>query len=986
MATEPGSIRELRTSHGGWDPPEATPPPSLDPDWVEELGSRWLVQRVVPGCDPSLVVTCHRSSGRDRPAYEVRKCASRTAARAEDVGDLVALVDDWRRARGRTRRLGRHDVDRTSFESHTLRMLDEWAGGLSSLGVEVAGATVQVEAVVRGLHRVVATVPEGIGASDAVDEVLAVLSRWEPASGGFDPATCARVIPGHGVLLDRWLEDHDDVVVEVERVAEDRRQLERGIELTYWPRAARPHVGGDLFADVAADWWDSPAVTQIPGSLEVVAKRQRRLSGLPTVGPVARRPAGVDRRGGTGSAFGVGSTRDAGGSPRAPQAAPLGVHSWSWRIAADALERLVAAPHRIGECSAVEVLERASELLATGPAALPELVEVLLAARPGDAEVIRDHVRAAVADGSPTRGTAIDLIDLIDLTDRPDRLGGVVSELACALVHHVDFDRVGADLEALSTELAVRNGEVPTGLADRLARLLQSHEPSSVLGTAAWALDAAGQLVDEGLVPLGARSRERTVAATAGWLAVALACRSAPSALASVLSVPSAARTVMRILARGVGPFAVQAHDGSSYSAPFRSGGTLLIGIPGSGKTELLAWLAATASGPVVASTPLPADIAKLSVRATDHDVLVFDPAGLLGAEAPPGVKVVTIDLLDAVTDWESAGRVAANMVDAANLTSGGGVNEQFWRQASKQAIRVRLVAATMGPDGRRPLADVLGWLSRSAESEVLALLAHSDCEEAALAFGSEMGIADERTVTNVHASARADLETYCNVSERGERLDLDRFVAGTGTLVLLADPLHAAAALPAVGLLTRFLIEARFRCFHRGLAGVPMLVLADEVVRMPAIGNSLGELLAVGSSRSVNIVAAAQATRQLDALPGGAEEMLTAAGRTLFFPGSMSENLLRLAPFLNHSDSAAVAVSSDGDTIDGDTGDVERHVGFDAARVTRPEADTVNLLEAGTLTPVVACAAHREPLWRLAALDAAFGRAGIAPTGTQSG
>jgi hypothetical protein len=944
MPTEPGSIRVLTTPRGGWDPAEATAPAALDPGWVEELGSNWPVYRVVPGCDRSLVVTCHRSTGRGGPAYEVRKCASRTAARAEDMGDLVALVDDWRSARGRTRRLGRHDVDRVPFDSDALRMLDEWVGGLSSLCVEVDGTTVEVEAAGGGMHRAAATAPEGIGEPVAVADVIDVLSQWEPASGGFDPATYARVIPGHGVLLDRWFEDHDDVLAEVERVAMDRRVFERGIALTHWPRAARPNFRGDLFVDVAADWWHSRAVTQIA----------------------------------TSRAVGAGSTRDAGESPAppappAPLAAPLGVHSWSWRIAADALERLVTAPHRIGECSAVEVLERASEMLATGPAALPELVEVLLAARPGDAQVIRDHVRDAVAGGQPTRGT------VIDLTDRP---GGLVQALACALVHHVDFDRVGTDLEALSTELAVRNGEAPSGLADCLAQLLQTQEPTtSVLDDAAWALEAAGRLVDAGLVPLGARSRERTVAATAGWLVVALACRSAPSALASVLSVPSAARTAMRILAQGVGPFAARAHDGTSCSAPFRSGGTLLIGIPGSGKTELLAWLAATASGPVVASTPLPADIEKLSVRATDHDVLVFDPAGLLGSESPPGVKVVTIDLLDAVTDWESAGRVAANMVDAANLATSGGVNEPFWRQASKQAIRLRLIAATMCGDEQRSLADVLHWLSRSAESEVMALLARSDCEEAARAFVNEMGITDERTVSNIHAAARADMETYCNVAERGERLDLDRFVAGTGTLVLLADPLHAAATLPAVGLLTRFLIEARFRRFHRGFAGVPMLVLADEVVRMPAIGNSLGELLAVGSSRSVNIVAAAQATRQLDALPGGAEEMLTAAGRTLFFPGSMSENLLRLAPFLNHSDSAAVAVSSDGDTVG-----VERNVGFDAARVARPAPDTVNLLESGTLTPVVACAAHREPLWRLAALDAAFGRSGIAPTGAQSG
>lgn len=547
-----------------------------------------------------------------------------------------------------------------------------------------------------------------------------------------------------------------------------------------------------------------------------------------------------------------------------------------------------------------------------------------------------------------------------------------VRALARVVVEQVDFDTVGADLEVLNTELVGRNGEAPVELADELSRLV-TYVPSSMIDAAEWAVGAADELLRSGQVPVGVGGRDRAMATTAGWLLVGTAVNAAPSALASVLSVPSAARTVLRVLADGVGPFGRLA-DGGYHSARYRSGGTILVGVPGSGKTELLAYLAATASGPVVATTPLPADVARFAARASDHEVLVFDPAGLLGGHAPPGARIVTVNLIDAVTDWASAGRVAANLVDAANVTSGGGVNEAFWRQASKQAIRIRMFAAAMNGYGRRTMKDVLAWLGgRSAEAEVMGILTRSGVEEAALAYAAEMGMGDDRTYTNVLASARSDLEPYVNVTEGGEPLDMGEFVAGNGTLVMIADPLSAAPALPAVGLATRYLIEARFKLFHSGRSGTPMLVLADEVVRMPAIGNGLGELLAVGSSRSVNIVAACQATRQLDALPGGAEEMLTAAGRSIFFPGSISAEVLRLAAFLQHSHPTSMTVTTDGDTLD-----VAPRYDFDPARLARPEPGTVNVLEDGVFTPVAPHAAHREPLWRLAGLDAAFSRTGL--------
>lgn len=632
----------------------------------------------------------------------------------------------------------------------------------------------------------------------------------------------------------------------------------------------------------------------------------------------------------------------------------LSRHTWLWTEAQATLESFADEPRRIGDVAPVVVAQAAEELLAAGPPGLPSLVEAAVGFRMGDSEAVRLYVEEKlVASLSPGSAAAED-VESGGQHENPDVVANLLTRaLVCA-----DFEHVAEDVESLAAELLLRNGEAPGALTDRVAEIL------AVLGDVPAvavdkALDAADDLVEDGLIPSGQRNHARAAAAAAGWLMLGAGLGCSPGSIAMLLCLPSAPRTLIRSRTRGLGPFGRYcAGDSEEVVAGWRSGGTLLVGVPGSGKTQLMIWLAAGAPGAVVASTPNVLDVFEFAARATDHDCLVFDPGGLFEDGVPPGIEVVRLDLFSLVSDWESAGTVATLMVEAAG-NHHGALNEAFWRTMSALLLRIYLFAAKSG--GRR-LADALEWLEYGKAKEVMEILEGADDRRAAAsAFASHLSLESGNTRDSIVACAIADLQAFVNLSNDGDAFDFDRFAAGSGTLVLLADPTTSVACRSAVGMLTRQLIEARFRCFRQGRAGAPMLVLADEAARTPGLAPVLSELLAIGPSRGVNIVAACQALEQFDAIPGGSREITRAAARTLIFPESMLSELLQVGTYIEHE-------SADGGVTE-----------LDPSRLARPGESTMHVLEGSRLRSMRPFAAHQEGLWRLCRLDAAFSRAGSA-------
>lgn len=413
--------------------------PVLEAEWLEDLVSSWPVHRMSPGRDPDLVVTRHRPSGSRDVEFHVRRGSAPSVVQEPTADGVAELVSDWRRSRGRLRRVGVRGTERLPFEAGTPGLLAEQAGGASSVTLDVDGFFVTVEAVDHGLARAVATAPVGIGTPASVERVLEVLGRWDGYQGGVHAGTCARVVTGHFVVFDRWFEADDDIDIdvlgEVAAVGEDRAVFGRAMELAQWPRWARPTLRRDLFAGVPSHWWDSPAVGELPASDDparstlpsfagldpddlddsdgghlragdlLVDRLDRRWHAVRTPGPPSLPRSGSRRSRGPAGPAGAASPVD---PERLPGPPVPGLHSWAWRVARAELERLVATPERRGSMSAVEVLERASALLAAGPSALPGLGEALLAARPGDADAVRRYVRSVMGpDGPAPEGTEV---------------------------------------------------------------------------------------------------------------------------------------------------------------------------------------------------------------------------------------------------------------------------------------------------------------------------------------------------------------------------------------------------------------------------------------------------------------------------------------------------------------------------------------------------------------------------------------------------
>jgi len=449
------------------------------------------------------------------------------------------------------------------------------------------------------------------------------------------------------------------------------------------------------------------------------------------------------------------------------------------------------------------------------------------------------------------------------------------------------------------------------------------------------------------------------VAACAGFLMIGAGLGCEPGAIAMLLHSRSAARSLIRSRTRGLGPFGRYCDsDAGDVAAAWRSGGTVIVGPPGVGKTQMMIWLAAGAPGAVVAGTPNPLDIHEFAARATDEDVQVFDPGDLLADEVPPGIKVVSVDVMPLVADWGTASRVASLIVESAGNHESA-ANEQFWVNTSTQLLSALLFAAK---SAGRPFSAVGEWLLQGDDAEVLGILARSGCPEAYNAFSGHMRCEDERTRGNIIAAAQADIRAMGTLRSDLERFDFDRFAAGRGTLIVLADQINSAASRSAVAFMTRQVVEAVFRRFGRGQAGPPTSVFIDEAARSPGLTPILAELLAQGPSRGVNPVAVCQTLEQFNAVPGGAKEITEAAARTLFFPGSMPSHLLGVAPFIEHE------TPDGGSTV------------LDPARLARPEDGTMHVLERSRLRRMRPYAAHQSGTWRMCNLDAAFSRAGAAP------
>lgn len=169
-------------------------------------------------------------------------------------------------------------------------------------------------------------------------------------------------------------------------------------------------------------------------------------------------------------------------------------------------------------------------------------------------------------------------------------------------------------------------------------------------------------------------------------------------------------------------------------------GACLVIGPPGSGKTNgVIAPSVATAPGPVV-STSIKWDVlaATVEARRGRGTVWAYDPGGDEDA-LPEGVTAVHWSPLDSVYDWESALTVAARLRQA--LPDANDPRASHWLDRAQDWAAVLLYAASL-----RGVEDLMKWTRRprAATDAIRAVLDDNPGEDADMAADALAAAVDD--------------------------------------------------------------------------------------------------------------------------------------------------------------------------------------------------------------------------------------------------
>ena len=294
----------------------------------------------------------------------------------------------------------------------------------------------------------------------------------------------------------------------------------------------------------------------------------------------------------------------------------------------------------------------------------------------------------------------------------------------------------------------------------------------------------------------------------------------------------------------------------------------------------LLEW-----QGPaVVTSVKLDLYQATALARWREGEVLVFDPAGLLGDQG------ATWDPLASVTSWAEARELARWLVQAsAEHKEVGDATKGFFEQRSERPLAACIWAAVLDakpigwvrrrldelgePEAGSPRGEITPARYNDAAEDVLQVLAEHDQEDAIIALKSVLNeTPNQRSGTVSSAQAAVDVfgdehvEDACTPGRlSGGRIDPERLLDGTNTLYLSA-PLHEQARLrPVFEALIQLVVRtAMTRTARTGRRlDSPLLVLLDEAGNVAPLEN-LAQLASTGAGQAIQLVTIFQDGAQL--------------------------------------------------------------------------------------------------------------------------
>lgn len=412
------------------------------------------------------------------------------------------------------------------------------------------------------------------------------------------------------------------------------------------------------------------------------------------------------------------------------------------------------------------------------------------------------------------------------------------------------------------------------------------------------------------------------------WRAAQSARPAAPPAPARAVAA-AAASPVVALPSVAGGYLGVDEHGRAVAANP--RGATLVVGPPGSGKTQSVVMPSVAYAPAACVSTSMKAEVlaATSAARATRGRVWLFDPGG---GTPPAGVIGLRWSPLCDVTSWDAARSVAARLTGPARAAAGDSHSGDHWTDRAETWLSVLLFAAKLAaPSGDvRALARwCMNPTAAGPETEALLIVAAQDgidgADIAAALLGSLLGVPDRERESIASTLGRLmNIYTSSAALRVGEspNFDPDAFVRGADTVYITAPVDRQRDYAP---LIAAFLESIRLAQYHRRQAvdlgtetqSQPVTFVLDEAANTAPI--PLPNIVSEAGGQGLHLVVAFQDLSQARARWGreAADGFLTLFPEKLILSGmadrdtadmlsKMSGEYDRMTVAANHSTSVA--------------------------------------------------------------------------------
>jgi type IV secretion system protein VirD4 len=328
----------------------------------------------------------------------------------------------------------------------------------------------------------------------------------------------------------------------------------------------------------------------------------------------------------------------------------------------------------------------------------------------------------------------------------------------------------------------------------------------------------------------------------------------------------------------------------------------------------LLTW-----DGPVIAAS-VKTDLIDhtLAYRQTCGRVWCFDPSGSTGLES------ISWSPLPASRTWPGARRAAAALTEVAKSSVGTMSDGDFWYATASKMLAPLLFAAAVG---RRDMSDVVRWVERHEEQEVIDLLGLAGVPEAIDAAWSTFG-KEERQRSSIYTTVETILEPFATAGSRSlavdggggpgdddDLVDPVQLLAGSNTLYLCAPAHDQRRLTPLFVSVIRQVVEHVYDsvALTRRPLDPPLLLVIDEAANVAPL-TDLDSLASTAAGHGIQLVTIWHDLSQINARYGSRAATVVNNHRAkLFLSGIADPPTLDFASHLVGDEEVLLPVTTSG-------------------------------------------------------------------------